>query len=141
MLSTSKTRATAAYEVIRKHYIKLVEVIVPSDVAGSLYAQTVVNRDVLDRTLRESPGTRSDKAHSLMREVERVIKADAKNFDLFCEILSEEPTTSLSNELRSKTEHKCGGIIVELFCIRSQRNLKQKLATSKVMKKVCLQVN
>ena len=89
--------------LIKRYYAELVGAIVdPSQLANALYSKGLINQSSrMDAALQGKNSL--ERASKLLSDVERVIKASPKKFDIFLSVLKEQLTT---DSLIEEIEHQ-----------------------------------
>ena len=92
---------------MKKHYSDLVGTIQnPADLAGSLYSRDIITRSVRDEIQQRGDLITKRKNEVLINAVEAQVTTDPSLFQVFMEVLKEEPSLSTIVE-RMSVSSKC----------------------------------
>ena len=86
---------TECHELLKKNYSDLVGTIQdPAGLAGSLYSRGMITRSVRDKVQERVDLTTTEKARVLINAVEAQVTTNPSMFQVFMEVLKEEPSLS-----------------------------------------------
>ena len=86
---------TECHDLVKKYYSDLVGTIQdPAGLAGSLYSRGIICDSVRDKVQERVDLTTKEKARVLINAVEAQVTADPSKFQVFMEVLKEEPSLS-----------------------------------------------
>ena len=103
---------TECYELLKKHYSDLVGTIQdPAGLAGSLYSRGIITRSVRDEIQQRGDLITKRKNEVLINAVEAQVTTDPSMFQVFMEVLKEEPSLSTIVEKMSISS-KCASLFV-----------------------------
>ena len=99
-------------DLVKKYYSDLVGTIQdPAGLAGSLYSRGIICNSVRDKVQERVDLTTKEKARVLIHAVEKQVTADPSKFQVFMEVLKEEPSLSTIVE-RMSVSSKCASLFV-----------------------------
>lgn len=80
----------AAYRAIKSKYLKLLQVIARGDIVYNLFAEGLIDEEILDVASKKTLTDR-DKGSQIVRQLLNSVKIQPSNFEKIIKILQEEP--------------------------------------------------